>query len=72
MRANCHLLPTMAIAIESNVNGGVTVAARDQDFAERQPWIEPEIRVLDLAETSADPGPGADVAGNPSPDCQLS
>lgn len=35
-------------------------------------WVEPEIRELDVVETFAFPGVGADVGGNPTPDCQLS
>ena len=35
-------------------------------------WLEPEIRELDVQETNAQPGPGADVGGNPFPDCQAS
>ena len=38
----------------------------------RQRWIDPEISELDVRETAAVPGPGADAAGNPSPDCQAS
>lgn len=44
----------------------------NKDLAERQPWIEPEIRELDVRETSAAPNLGTDVGGNPSPDCQHS
>lgn len=39
---------------------------------QRQAWVEPEIRELDVRETSAASGPGNDVGGNPSPDCQRS
>ena len=35
-------------------------------------WIEPEIRDLDVQETNAQPGTGADAGGNPAPDCQAS
>ena len=38
----------------------------------RKPWMEPEIRELDVRETSLSPGLGNDVGGNPSPDCQRS
>jgi hypothetical protein len=38
----------------------------------RRPWVEPEIRELDVRETSAFPGTGADAGGNPTPDCQRS
>ena len=35
-------------------------------------WIEPEIRDLEVQETNAFPARGADVGGNPFPDCQRS
>ncbi|HQV03269.1 MULTISPECIES: hypothetical protein [unclassified Novosphingobium] len=35
-------------------------------------WIEPEISDLTVEETHAQPGGGADVGGNPFPDCQRS
>lgn len=35
-------------------------------------WVEPEIRELDVLDTFALPHLGADVGGNPSPDCQRS
>jgi hypothetical protein len=40
--------------------------------ADRKAWIEPEISELDIRETFALPNLGADVAGNPFPDCQRS
>jgi len=42
------------------------------DPSTRQPWIEPEIRELDVRETFAKPEFGVDSAGNPWPDCQAS
>jgi hypothetical protein len=39
---------------------------------QRKPWITPEIRELDVRETSAGAGVGNDVGGNPYPDCQRS
>ena len=42
------------------------------DTVNREAWIEPEIRDLDVQETNAQPGFGADVGGNPFPDCQRS
>jgi hypothetical protein len=39
---------------------------------QRKDWVEPEIRILDITETYALPGGGADVGGNPFPDCQRS
>lgn len=39
---------------------------------EPEDWVEPEIRILDIAETYARPGRGADVGGNAFIDCQLS
>ncbi len=38
----------------------------------RRPWLEPEIRELDVRATAARPGRGADVGGNPAIDCQRS
>lgn len=38
----------------------------------REIWVEPEIRDLDVQETNARPILGADVGGNPYPDCQRS
>ena len=35
-------------------------------------WVDPEIRDLDVQETNAFPRLGADVGGNPFPDCQRS
>lgn len=35
-------------------------------------WLEPEVRDLDVQETNAQPNFGADVGGNPFPDCQAS
>jgi hypothetical protein len=35
-------------------------------------WIEPEIVELDVVETAIFPRLGADVGGNPYPDCQRS
>jgi hypothetical protein len=41
-------------------------------LTDRKDWIEPEIRELDVRETFAFPNVGADVGGNPAPDCQRS
>jgi hypothetical protein len=38
----------------------------------KQSWVEPEIRELAVQQTFAQPGGGADVGGNPFPDCQAS
>lgn len=38
----------------------------------RKLWVEPAIRELDVTETHQFPGTGADVGGNPYPDCQRS
>ncbi|HQV02262.1 MULTISPECIES: hypothetical protein [unclassified Novosphingobium] len=35
-------------------------------------WIEPEVTELEIEETHAFPNLGADVGGNPAPDCQRS
>lgn len=43
-----------------------------QNDSDRKNWIEPEIRELDIRETFAFPGRGADVGGNPTIDCQRS
>ncbi len=42
------------------------------EVVKRETWIEPEIRELDVQETNADEGTGADVGGDPFPDCQRS
>jgi hypothetical protein len=39
---------------------------------ERKLWVEPTIRELDIEETHALPGTGADVGGNAFVDCQRS
>ncbi len=38
----------------------------------RKSWVEPTIRELDIQETHAAPGLGADIGGNAFPDCQRS
>lgn len=40
--------------------------------ADRKAWVEPEIRELDVRDTFALPNRGADIGGNPTPDCQRS
>lgn len=40
--------------------------------ADRKTWIEPEVAELEIDETRAFPNVGADVGGNPFPDCQRS
>ena len=42
------------------------------DSVKRHVWVEPDIRDLDVQETNAFPRLGADVGGNPFPDCQRS
>ncbi len=42
------------------------------DTQKKAVWVEPEIRELDVQETNATPRAGADVGGNPFPDCQRS
>jgi hypothetical protein len=42
------------------------------DKIEFKEWVEPEIRDLDVRDTFAFPNLGADVGGNPAPDCQRS
>jgi len=48
------------------------VAAEREPPKVRRKWVEPEIRELDVRETSAFPGTGSDAGGNPAPDCQHS
>lgn len=50
---------------------GMTIDNGD-NLAGKKIWVAPEIRELDVRETSNRPGVGADVPGNPSPDCQRS
>lgn len=38
----------------------------------RESWVEPEVRTLDVRETYADIGRGADIGGNPAVDSQRS
>jgi hypothetical protein len=38
----------------------------------RRPWVQPEIRELNVQETYALPRRGADIGGNPFIDCQFS
>jgi hypothetical protein len=51
---------------------GFSVAHDSSNLSDRKVWIEPEVRELNVRETFAFPGTGADVGGNPFPDCQLS
>lgn len=46
--------------------------ASSENNRDLKAWVEPEIRELDIRETFAFPGTGADVGGNPFPDCQRS
>ena len=46
--------------------------ASDNNNDALKPWVAPHVEVLDVRETAALPGVGADVGGNPDPDCQLS
>lgn len=39
---------------------------------DRKPWVEPTVRELDIQETHAAPGRGADIGGNAFIDCQRS
>ena len=48
------------------------MAQKLQDDTIRLTWVEPEIRELEVRETFALIGGGADVAGNAAPDCQRS
>lgn len=42
------------------------------DNKQKMDWLEPEVRDLEVQETNASPNLGADVGGNPFPDCQRS
>ncbi len=46
--------------------------AHSEDNRELKAWVEPTILDLDVRETFALPRLGADVGGNPFPDCQRS
>ena len=46
--------------------------SNQMNASEPKMWVDPEIRELNVRETFAFPGVGADVGGNPGPDCQLS
>jgi hypothetical protein len=46
--------------------------AQTQQPGGREPWVEPEILLLDVRETSALSHLGNDVGGNPTSDCQRS
>ena len=46
--------------------------ASDNNGDALRAWVAPQIDELNVRETTALPGAGFDVGGNPSPDCQLS
>jgi len=46
------------------------MSEQTKDSVELKPWIEPEIRTLEIAETHLFPGVGAD--GGSYPDCTRS
>jgi hypothetical protein len=46
--------------------------ATDNNGDALRPWVAPQIEVLNVRETAARPGIGADVGGNLAPDCQRS
>lgn len=50
----------------------ITVSEPKNNNEARRPWIMPEIRELDVRETSAFPNRGSDPGGNPYVDCQRS
>ena len=56
---------------ESNREIGTVNEPKNNNEA-RRPWIVPEIRELDVRETSALPNRGTDPGGNPYADCQRS
>jgi hypothetical protein len=47
--------------------GAISVSETEQNQPKLQSWIEPELHVLDIAETAVFPGVGAD--GSIFPDC---
>ena len=55
----------------ANQPGDLTMS-NQMNASEPKMWVDPEIRELNVRETFAFPGAGADVGGNPTPDCQLS
>lgn len=46
--------------------------ANSNDNLDLKTWVEPTIRELDVRETFAFIGRGADIGGNPTIDCQRS
>lgn len=48
------------------------MTAADKNSDALLQWVDPEISVLNVRETAASPGIGADIGGNAAPDCQLS
>jgi hypothetical protein len=50
----------------------ITVSELKDNNQARRPWIAPDIRELDVRETSQLPNRGADNGGNPYIDCQRS
>jgi len=58
--------------VRKPIRGDIEMTEQTMPPIPRKPWMEPEIRELDVRETSLSPGLGNDVGGNPSPDCQRS
>ena len=48
------------------------MVANENSVGQQIAWVEPEILELDVRETFQFPNLGADVGGNPAPDCQRS
>lgn len=52
--------------------GALVMTEKTSSNGSMRTWVEPEIRELNVLETFQLPHVGADIAGNPSPDCQKS
>ena len=48
------------------------MADRSLDTTELKPWVEPEIRTLEISETHLTPNRGGDGGLNGTPDCSKS
>lgn len=59
-------------SICNEFKGKLIMPASTPHTGDVKAWVEPEIRQLDVLETFAFINVGADVGGNPTPDCQRS
>jgi hypothetical protein len=48
------------------------LSTQNEPTPQREAWVEPVVRQLDVSETNALPRRGADIGGNPAVDCQFS